>query len=44
MPVISSYGYGWKEAFKRRKAKKAYWMKKGCTEWKAGKLLYRYGY
>lgn len=28
----------------RRKKKKAYWMDKGCSERKAEKLLYRYGY
>jgi len=29
---------------KRRKAKKLYWMNKGCSEWKAESLLQRYGY
>lgn len=28
----------------RRKAKKSYWMEKGCSERKADDLLYRYGY
>ena len=28
----------------RRKKKLKYWINKGCTEWKAEKLLYRYGY
>ena len=28
----------------RRKKKLKYWMNKGCTYWKAQKLLERYGY
>ena len=28
----------------RRKAKKAYWINKGCSERKAEDLLFRYGY
>lgn len=29
---------------KRRKLKKQYWIKKGCSERKAESLLFRYGY
>ena len=34
----------WKIRTDRRKKKLKYWMDKGCTKWKAEKLLYRYGY
>ena len=30
--------------YERRKAKKTYWINKGCSESKAESLLYRYGY
>ena len=43
MPVVFT-GYGYINKVKARKAKKEYWIKKGCTEWKAEKLLFRYGY
>ena len=44
MPVIE-YRYGsWKELTNRKKAKKEYWINKGCSIWKAEKLLFRYGY
>jgi len=42
MPV-----YGWiykKSKSQRRKAKKQYWINKGCSERKAESLLFRYGY
>ena len=28
----------------RKKRKLKYWLNKGCSEWKAEKLLYRYGW